>query len=273
MTRAYSLATIALVASGLLSGPAQAADCPLELNKPIVIPAKHTKPGQKPDTEKRAYTLSDGSVVFVGKLTVDADGAPKAYAPNGRGLDVLGDAGSPGNWYGIATDAKHCGETGRPLLQGPTDPAPGFYVSKTTMTNRALNDCRLQTNYVNASIVPYVALPKGIAVIDPKQGTGRLAIVGKVAKGAPEPAIHADAAPTFGIGEASMELVRRLGLNPSPRTGGGDRRDFIYVVFPDRSGFPASAKEVEDKAGAAFQRWGGVERYEACKAAVLALPR
>jgi Fungal chitosanase of glycosyl hydrolase group 75 len=68
-----------------------------------------------------------------GKLGIDADGSPHAYHPNGSppGLDYLANAGKPGNWYGIVTDNQKA--SGNPVVQGSSDPAPGFYISSTAL--------------------------------------------------------------------------------------------------------------------------------------------
>src|SRR4051794_40154203 len=64
------------------------------------------------------------AVFFVGGLAVDADGAPRAYHPDGSppGLDLLENAGSDGNWFGVVTNGD-----GRPVVQRAGDPAPGFF--------------------------------------------------------------------------------------------------------------------------------------------------
>jgi hypothetical protein len=264
---------IALLATlnGAWTLPAWADDCPIDTRRPITIPSHKTK--QNPnDQSKHAYRLPDGSIVFLGSLTVDADGAPRAYGPNNSGLDDTVNAGSSRNWYGLATDAPRCKPSGTPLIQSASDPAPGFYVSTTTMTNPAIHDCRRPGNYVDASSIPYVALSPLVATVDIEHG-GRLVAVSKVSGGTPQSAIHADQGPKYGIGEASIALVRRLGLDPDPRAGGSDVREFVYVVMTERSSFPSSAREIEDKVGTAFKRWGGTARLEACKQALLTAPQ
>jgi hypothetical protein len=72
----------------------------------------------------------DGSVTFSAGATLDGDGAngqfggePPCYAPasyHGTTLDVIGNAGHPGNWYGVVTDTGD--ETGMPIVQKATDP-------------------------------------------------------------------------------------------------------------------------------------------------------
>lgn len=250
-------------------GSAGAAECPLDLGRPLAIPAKPTKPGRKPDTVKHAYSLPDGSIVFLGSMTVDADGAPKAYAPDDRGLDSTVNSVKPG--VGIASTAKNCAAGAPAVLQGPHDPAPGYYVSTTSLTDPAVKDCHRQARYVDATKIPFIALPPVIGII--VDHTGRLAMVGRRAGSAPAAAMQADQASGYGAGEGSVELARRLGLNANPRSGGDDGRNYIYVVFPERHGFPGNAKDVEAAALAAFQLWGGMEKYEACRIAVLAAPR
>jgi hypothetical protein len=256
----------------LLPQWAWSADCQIDTTKQVTIPAHKTKENPN-DQPKHGYRLSDGSIVFLGSLGVDADGAPKAYGPHDSGLDNIANAGSPGDWYGLATDGPNCEGSGTPLVQGPSDPAPGFYVSTTTLSDPAVNDCRKQRNYIDATSIPYVALSPLMAKVDQHEHTGKLVVVSKIAGGMPQPAIQADHAPGYGIGEASIELVQRLGLNANPRSGGSDVREFVYIVMPDRSGFPHAAKEVEDKAGTAFKWWGGEARLQTCKQGLLMAPR
>src|SRR4051794_11780091 len=64
---------------------------------------------------------------FTADGDIDADGAYRAYhRESGRGLDLLAYAGHPGNWWGIVT--HNLRPDGQPIVQGPTDPAPGYYI-------------------------------------------------------------------------------------------------------------------------------------------------
>src|SRR5438093_9537435 len=83
---------------------------------------------------------NDGSVTFSAGATLDGDGAngqfgePPCYAPasyHGTTLDVIGNAGGPGNWYGVVTDTGD--ENGTPIVQKATDPCPGPYISATSL--------------------------------------------------------------------------------------------------------------------------------------------
>lgn len=243
--------------------------CSIDLKNPIVIPED---PDDEEDEAKHAYRLPDGSIVFLGALTIDADGAPKAYGPGDSGLDETKNGGHPGNWWGLATDAPECAETGTPLVQGPNDPAPGFYVSTTTMTDPAVDDCTRQRNYVDSGAIPFVALSPMIATI--AHNKGKLVVVYRPSNGKIAFALNADTAPAHGIGEGSMLLARDLGADDNPRRGGIDDRELVYLVLPERIGFPASAEALRAAARKVFEKsWGGEKRLKLCKAALDKAPR
>lgn len=257
-----------VLATPFLSNAAQAQVCPLNLQNPIIVPKKESDAA---DTEKRAYRLPDGSILFVGKYTIDADGAPDAFGPNNTGIDNTSSAGTKGNWWALATDAENCGPSGKPLVQGPEHPHPGLYISKTTLINPDVKNCASQQRYVNSRTIPFVALSSQIARIE-KSVKGNLVVV-LPESGQPQFAVHADAAPVYGIGEGSMALASLLNLNPNPRNGGTNERKFVYLVLPERMGYPASANAVVEAAKTAFAAWGGMEKLKACATAVRAAPR
>jgi hypothetical protein len=80
-------------------------------------------------------------------MTVDVDGAPNAYGPdNSKALDfelnAHVDAKKSGKIVGYRTK-NNDGRT--PVIQGPGDPCPGFYVAETyytDVTNTNANDPR-----------------------------------------------------------------------------------------------------------------------------------
>ena len=90
------------------------------------------------------------------RMDVDVDGAPTAYGPPGmRTLDRLKNAHTMGDM-----DAPIVGfilEHGKPVVQGPDDPAPGYYVSQTAFEDDSLpeHDPR---RYVDATKISYVVL-------------------------------------------------------------------------------------------------------------------
>lgn len=250
------LAAAALMVSAL--GSVAQAEC--TLGKRVDIPGG-----------KHAYRLSDGSTVFLGRLAVDADGSPRAYNPKSDlGLDKLAYAGHPGKWWGIATDT--CESNGKPVVQGPNDPAPGFYVSTTTMTDPSIKGCANPAQYVNAEVIPYVALPHAISTFDKEQHQGNL-VAALAPSGKTSLAVFADVAPPDGIGEGSMRFAGNLGYSSNPRNGGTETREIVYLVLAARMGFPKDAKAVSDAADPAFSAWGGLPRLKECRAALEKAPK
>lgn len=94
------------------------------------------------------------------RMDVDCDGAPTAYGPRGKKtLDYLRNAHTLGNLrapivgYLTEDDPPH-----RPVIQGPRDPAPGYYISQTTFVDESHPDERDPLRYVDASKINYVVL-------------------------------------------------------------------------------------------------------------------
>jgi Fungal chitosanase of glycosyl hydrolase group 75 len=266
VNRTARLAAAALLAMQW-SSPASAA---CALAKTITVPPN---PGTETKS-KHAYRLEDGSAVFLGQLFVDADGAAKAYhKDDAKALDNLVNAGVPGNWWALATDAPDCGPSGEPLVQKAGDPAPGNYVAMTSMVNPSVNDCSKPANYVNAETIPYVALSKKIRVFDYANNEGALALVLNTQNGKQAFAVFADQAPDYGFGEGSIYLNTLLGHNPDPKSGGTDVRQNVVLVFKDEMGFPANAAAVDAAAAKAFAAWGGEKRLKECSVALAAAPK
>ena len=93
-------------------------------------------------------------------MDVDVDGAPRAYGPPGKPtLDYLKHArfrGRPhGEIVGFLTDDDH---PSVPVVQGPNDPAPGYYISQTAFTDPKRTDEKDVLRYVNAAAINYVVL-------------------------------------------------------------------------------------------------------------------
>lgn len=93
-------------------------------------------------------------------MDVDVDGAPTAYGPRGKEtLDYLRNAHyrrRPGAVIvGYLTEDDH---PTVPVVQGPHDPAPGYYISQTAFTDPARTRDRDVLRYVDASRINYVVL-------------------------------------------------------------------------------------------------------------------
>jgi len=201
---------------------------------------------------------------FTAGMTIDADGAPRAYHPPliGRpggappGLDDLRNAGRPGHWFGIVTDNQ-----GKPVVQRRGDPAPGFYVSATSLVQRGPFAAGDPRRYVDASTIPFFVLP-GPAL---HTGHARLGDFGAVWNRHTEKlafAIFADIGPTTRIGEGSIALARELGIPDSPLSGGADD-GISYVVFAGSgNGFARPPIQIRANSQKLLERWGGVARLK-----------
>ena len=177
-----------------------------------------------------------------------ADGAPhNAYNAANTGLDDLSNAGEPGNWGGVIQD-----DDGNPYVQGANDPFPGFYVSCTALSDRRKGRTD-PTRYVDASKIPYVVLPGGLA----RQAGARLgdlAIVFNLRNGKSSYAIFADIGT---MGEGSVALARNLEIDEDARNGGA-ARGIRYVVFPGSgNGQPRALDEIYSEAEKQVQDFRG----------------
>jgi hypothetical protein len=198
------------------------------------------------------------ALYFVAGMQIDADGAPRAYHPRGAppGLDFLANAGSPGNFFGLVTD-RH----GNPVVQSAHDPAPGFFVSPTSLQDpdRRVEDPR---RYVNASTIPYIVLP---ALVRDKGGVrlGDFATVRNRRNGTVSHAIFADGGPRGKIGEGSIALAKALRIPSSPKHGGTVHKEVVYVVFAGSGNRrPRTKPEIDAKGKQLLEAWGGLERLQ-----------
>jgi hypothetical protein len=191
---------------------------------------------------------------FVSGMTIDADGAPNAYHPNGTGLDDVANAGVPTHWDGIITDRD-----GHPLIQGESDPFPGYYISCTSLSNRRKRFTD-PTAYVDAAKIPYVVLPNDLA----DHGGARLgdfAVVMNLQNGKWSYAIYADIGT---LGEGSIALADNLGMWPDARRG-GQSDGILYLVFPGSGNLqPRAIDEIQSEAEKLLQDWGGIEKLASC---------
>ena len=94
--------------------------------------------------------------ILTHRMDVDVDGAPNAYGPPGKlTLDNLLDAHylnrADEEIVGYLIDEHH-----RPILQGPKDPFPGYYISLTAFTDIENQNERDPRRYVDARSVNYV---------------------------------------------------------------------------------------------------------------------
>lgn len=199
--------------------------------------------------------------LFESGLAVDADGAFRAYHPNNRlGLDSIEHAGHPGNWWALATDTGK--PSGHPVLQGKDDPAPGYYVSMTSLFDANISNEHNPRRFVDAAIIPYVVLPpKGFK----HAKLGDFAMVVNLRNHKMSGAIVADeSASDLPMGEGSIALANTLGIDSNPRTG-GVQRGVVYVIYPDSgNGTPRTREEIESNSRRKLENWGGMTQITRC---------
>jgi hypothetical protein len=179
----------------------------------------------------RVVTWDGTHILFTSGMTIDADGAPKAYAPRGSGLqalDNIGNAGHPGNWWALVTD-----RFGQPLIQGEDDPAPGFYISTTAYQRKGfgIDDPH---RYLDSTQVPFIVVPGPLRHMVAPVVLGCRAIVTNLETGRVIEAVVGDIGPDTHLGEGSIRLAQLLGI-PADIHGG---RDFgiQYTLFPGQRG-------------------------------------
>jgi hypothetical protein len=172
----------------------------------------------------------EAAFFFESGLSVDADGAPKAYGPPGLAgtLDRLGNAGHPGNWWGIVTDRQ-----GNPVVQNgtaPQQPFRGFYISRTALFNPGLDETDVR-RYADATQTPYIALPPTYF-----HGThlqlGDYALLINGNNGQYTFAVFADTKKQPNLGEISICASAALG-GPIDARSGSLPRGIITLVFPN----------------------------------------
>jgi hypothetical protein len=109
--------------------------------------------------------------ILTHRMDVDVDGAPNAYGPPGtQTLDILLNAHylnrADKEIVGYLTDRNN-----HPILQGPRDPFPGYYISQTTFTDPKNRNEKDPRRYVDARNINYVvrgdvAKQRGVKVGD-----------------------------------------------------------------------------------------------------------
>jgi hypothetical protein len=193
------------------------------------------------------------AIGFKSGMGIDADGAPRAYhKDDGKALDNLANAGKDGDWSALVTDTGK--PEGRPVVQGPGDPAPGYYVSATALFDKA-KPTRSPARYVDASKIQYVALPpeaKGWGA-----GLGDFAVVMNAKNGRIAFAIVADVGPPAKLGEGSIALADAVGIASSPKDGGLSG-GVVYAIFTKSgNGAPRSAADIDREGQRLFDALGG----------------
>ena len=149
----------------------------------------------------------DSAFFYESGMMIDADGGYHAYHPDNKsGLDYLGNAGKPGNWWALVTDNEK--PSGNPVIQSSSDPAPGFYISTTSLEDSSV-DREDPRRYVNAESVNFFVLPSKLGL---GAKLGDLGVIIRPDQSDYDYAVYADVGPASKIGEASIALADALGI-------------------------------------------------------------
>lgn len=229
-------------------------------------------------------------------LNVDADGAPNAYRIDGKGLSYTCDgvvafenghrvtsdtdkdhwqqkcqaawakAKATGDYSGVAIFGFLFDKEKGLVKQGEGDPLPDVaYVSITSMSIPGASSTS-QRQYVDATLIPYVVLPKAYAARHRIQ-YGTLALVFRPKTNAYAFAVFADKGK---FGEASIKLHENLGSKPIVKRFGVSRAKrqiedtTLTVLFPNRVVPPDTDQSkwnlaIEAAGAEEFQALGGLQ--------------
>lgn len=173
-------------------------------------------------------------MMFTAGAMVNADGSPRAYAPKNKGLDYTANAGSPGNWWGVATNNE-----GVPYVQNgnaPKQPVKGFYVSTTALSRSKYAESDVR-RWIDSETVPHVTLPPQVIASVPPIFLGCRCLLMNLKTGLEVEAVLADIGPKNKIGEISIAAAKALDINSDPKKGGTSEKIVKYMIFP---GVPAT---------------------------------
>jgi hypothetical protein len=244
-------------------------------------------------------TVIPSAFLYVAGMEIDVDGAPNAYGPPEKpGLDFLGNASSnykdwkQGEWRGIVAGPNGTGPSdvkGDKAFVQKDGIHKGFFVSQTSLHDQTVKDLLDPARYVDATKVPYLALPLARPPKKSKHGVtyfeelglrlGDYGFAVNSANGRSSSAIFADSKHLPKLGECSAALADALGVPADPKGGykrkhgdksaiaAGASSGIIYLVFPSSGagqGRIPSLQEIQGKGKELFDNWGGMERLIDC---------
>lgn len=204
--------------------------------------------------QPQCLNLLSGVVFYEGGLEIDSDGSPRSYGPHNSGLDFTGNAGSPGNWYGILTDSN-----GEPLVQGANDPCPGMYISTTALQDHSKSSTD-PTRYVDSEKIAYISVASDLIK---KYGIrmGDLAAIYYRDTNTLCSAVCGDVGPRFKYGEGSIALASKLGINANPRHGGCDDNVITVIFIHSHSSWPLENSTIDSLVRSLLQQIGGIQQF------------
>lgn len=179
---------------------------------------------------------SDGRVHYMADGDIDADGAngqngqKPAYKADDSGSEFLANGGMK-----IVHGKVICAHSwARDIVILGSDNEPkvfrgGIIASKTWYRHPAklMGD---PAAYVDAETVPYIVVPP--LIIQKTTGVVRGCKARITWKGKTVDCVVADRGPANKIGELSIAAARAVGMPSSPRSGGTEKPEILYELFP-----------------------------------------
>jgi hypothetical protein len=161
-------------------------------------------------------------------MAIDVDGAPNSYGPNNDEaldfeLNAHVGAKKSGAIVGYRIDSK-----GKPIVQGPGDPRPGFYISETGYADKNNSNANDPRRYVNAAEINYTLLAR--AAKQAGVETGDFCVVHSLRTRLTVFAIVGDTGNSRGA-EGSLALLQRLGYKVKNGKAGGEDDEMIVVRY------------------------------------------
>jgi hypothetical protein len=213
-------------------------------------------------------------ILYKSEMTIDGDGGPHTYNPSDTGLDFLANGGYPDDGcYGMVTDPADSKDSADCVIQAMYHPAPGFFVSATSLQNTAF-PTENPDRYINSEEIPFIAVPGGHDSPNVPGwdsfgvALGDVAFVWNTANDDNCFALVADVGPSTHVGEGSIKLAMALGLNGSPKHGGTESPTIVYLLFPGSIGKWTPPDHWFPIASALLKAWGGWARLKALVAEI-----
>jgi hypothetical protein len=184
--------------------------------------------------------FDNGAYVYsTSRVSLNANGSPRAYHPQDIGIDTNANAGYPRHdWRAVL--AVDPADPGKPYVATDGHFA-GYFVSKTALRDPAAAEID-PAGYVNSELIPYIVFPGAFHAMAGTGDYGDLAMARTIDTGFETAAIVGDGGPMKApLGEISLALASALGgYDPNPRSGrGAPWGRFEYVVFPGSALTPA----------------------------------
>jgi hypothetical protein len=178
----------------------------------------------------------DGRVYFHADADIDADGAngqnggPAAYKIDDSGTELLANGGMK-----IVNGKVICAQKwARDIVILGTDNEPkvfpgGVIASMTwyKIPGMSRND---PAAFIDSETIPYIVVPP--LIVQQTAGVVRGCKARVTWKSKSVDCVVADKGPSRKIGELSIAAARAIGLPPSPRSGGTDKPEVLYELWP-----------------------------------------